>query len=165
MAEHRSDAEAPRPAGEFPQELFTPSIDRAALAGPPPWRVSSQFWVYFFGGVLSGGVIAYLNAKRLGVTGRPLHGIAALTAVGLVLSLLAAAVISTEESSSGVRLATRVVALVVGFLPAARLQRAHDRAAQLRGVEPASLWGAGAAAVIGLGAVQAILVAVVAGSA
>lgn len=165
MADHGSDPEPRRTADASSQELFTPSISRAAFSGPPPWRVTSQFWVYFFGGVLAGGVIAYLNAGRLGVTQRARQAIAALTGVGLVLTLVAAAVIPTEESSSGVRLATRVIALVIGYLPAARLQRTADRAGQLRGVEPAPLWGPGAAAVFGLGAVQAVLVSLIASSA
>lgn len=165
MADHGRDAEPRRTADGSSEDLFTPSISRAAFSGPPPWRVTSQFWVYFFGGVLAGGVIAYLNAGRLGATQRARQAIAALTALGLVLTLAGAALIPTEESSSGVRLATRVIALVIGYLPAARLQRTADRAGQLRGVEPSSLWGPGAAAVFGLGAAQAILVAVVASSA
>lgn len=140
--------------------LLTPSIT-SAPAGPAPWRVSSQFWVYFFGGVLAGGVIAYLNCARLGVSERGRQVVVASTAVGLVATLVAAAILPTDGSTSGLRLATRVIAVVLGFFVVARVQRTAERAAQVRGVEPSSLWAAGFTALFTAGLLQTVLVVVV----
>ena len=142
-------------------DLLTPSIAPATSTGPAPWRVSSQFWVYFFGGILAGGVIAYLNCIRLGVGDRERWIVVGSTAVGLVATLVAAAAIPTDESTSSVRLASRVIAVVLGYLVVARVQRTAERASQLRNVEPSSLWGPGFAALFTAGVVQAVLVAVV----
>lgn len=163
MTENRRDtdgaSDAPVPTGYG--ELLTPSISAAVRRGPAPWRVSSQFWVYFFGGVLAGGVIAYLNCARLGVSDRERWIVVASTATGLVATLVAAAVIPAADSTSSVRLASRVIAVVVGYLVVARVQRTAERASELRGMEPSSLWGPGFAALFTAGVLQAISVAVV----
>ena len=57
-----------------PDGLLRPSLQDAHLPGTHgprrPWRVGSQFFVAFFGGILPGALIAYLNGRRLGLLGR-----------------------------------------------------------------------------------------------
>ena len=161
MADPGSGAE-PQWARSAPDDdLFSPSIEERSGSGQRPWRVGSILWVYFFGGVLAGGVIAYLNSERLGAATRTRQVVVGLTALGLGLTLVAAALVPTGESPSSLRLASRVIAVVVGYVPVARLLRTPERAAQVRGVEPASLWGPGFAATLGLGLLQALLVTAV----
>ena len=77
---------------ERDDDLFSPSLrDRAAIpAGARPWRLSSQFYVAFFGGPLAAAAIGVVNGRRLGLgTGR-LVGIAA-AGVGALCLLIAAA--------------------------------------------------------------------------
>lgn len=119
-----------RDRGERSQldELLTPSIGdlpvRAADA-PKPWRLGSQVYVAFFGGVLAVTAIAILNARRLGLRGRPQAIMAAAGVVGLAGALLVASLLADERGST-VRIGARIVALAtcgVHYL----LQRRADR--------------------------------------
>lgn len=142
-------------------ELLRPTIGADIDLSARPWRLMSQAYVAFFGGVIATTVIAVLNARRLGV---PVNGRRQLLlsgGVGLVLAA-AAIVLLTDEltASSGTRLVIRVVA-VLTCLFQLRIQQPMDRAFQLRGTEYKSLWGPGIAAVIGCGLLELGLLALV----
>ncbi|HEX6096964.1 MAG TPA: hypothetical protein VF432_11620 [Thermoanaerobaculia bacterium] len=122
-------------------DLLQPSVAPAEKR-PFPWRVSSQFWVAFFGGIPAVTVIAFLNARRLGATARKQQGI--------VLSGVAAAVVfaglfawmQTMDASSRSmgRLAGRVLAVLL-YLVLAHIQREDDGRYQVfGGGQYASLW-------------------------
>lgn len=147
-------------------DLFSPTLQGRVgrRSGEKPWRLSSQFWVAFFGGVLAATVIAYLNGRRLGLPegrqrGILLTGAAALLAtVALSLILGAGDVGGAADRSvqSAVRLGGRVIA-VIAYLVFYRLQTAADHAYSFYSPEEdeyASLWKPGLAAVFGLGLAQ-----------
>jgi hypothetical protein len=144
----------------MPDELLRPTIGAGVDMSVRPWRLMSQAYVAFFGGVISTTVIAFLNARRLGVAPDKRRLILLAGAVGLIV---AAVVIALVDSStvSGVRVAIRVVA-VVTCLAQLRIQRPMDRAFQLRGQDYRSLWLPGLAAVVGGGIAEALLLAAVA---
>ena len=139
------------------QRAHTPSIDR-------PWRLGSQVYVAFFGGVLAVTAIAILNARRLGMAGRSLWLMSAVGAVGLAGALTVVALIGDSGSSS--RVPARIVALAacgVLFL----LQRRADRVYHYhaRADDPYdSLLGPGLIACFTVGVLEAILLVVVRGA-
>ncbi len=51
----------------MPDELLRPTIGAGVDMSVRPWRPMSQTYVAFFGGVIASTVIAFLNARRLGV--------------------------------------------------------------------------------------------------
>ncbi|MFF0341224.1 hypothetical protein [Kribbella sp. NPDC004875] len=141
----------------MPDELLRPTIGAGVDMSVRPWRLMSQTYVAFFGGVLASTVVAYLNSGRLGVDAAKrrlilLTGLVGLAAVIAVFALFD----SDADVTSGLRVSTRVVA-VLCFLVQLRLQRPMDRAFQLRGTDYGSLWGVGIAATIG-GAVAETLI-------
>lgn len=145
----------------MPDELLRPTIGADVDLSVRPWRLMSQAYVAFFGGVIAATVIAWLNARRLGVpvSGRRLILLSGLG--GLVLAAVALVLLTDEvTASSGTRMAIRVVA-VVTCLVQLRIQQPMDRAFQLRGSEYKSLWGPGLAAVIGCGLLEVALLALV----
>ncbi|GAB2600049.1 hypothetical protein [Kribbella endophytica] len=142
-------------------ELLRPTITANVDLSVRPWRLMSQAYVAFFGGVLAVTVIAFLNARRLGVDAARQRQILAVGVVALVVSAAVVVFLTDDDASSGLRIATRVVA-VVCCLVQLRIQRPMDRAFQLRGTDYKSLWGPGIAAVIGLGLVELLLLAVLA---
>lgn len=150
-------------------DLFSPTLqDRPAAMDRDklPWRLASQFWVAFFGGVLAVTAIAYLNAKRLGVGRERLHMIiiggvvAFVVLMGFSVFYLVYSYVP-EERSRSISQVTRVVARVAAvllFLVQYRIQTPADRAYQTFGKgEYASLWKPGLAAVFGLGILQAVI--------
>jgi len=141
----------------MPDELLRPTIGTPVDLSVRPWRLMSQTYVAFFGGVIASTVIAFLNARRLGVDAVKrrlilLTGLFGLVAVGAVFVLLD----GDDDMTSGIRVGTRVVA-VLCCLVQLRLQRPMDRAFQLRGTDYGSLWGAGIAAAVG-GAIAELFV-------
>jgi hypothetical protein len=141
-------------------ELLRPTIGAGVDLSVRPWRLMSQTYVAFFGGVISTTVIAFLNARRLGVAPDKRR----LILLAGLLGLIVAAVVSMFVDGSGtdgIRVAIRVVA-VVTCLAQLKFQRPMDRAFQLRGQDYRSLWGPGIAAVIGGGVVEALLLVAVA---
>jgi hypothetical protein len=142
-------------------ELLRPTITANVDLSVRPWRLMSQAYVAFFGGVLAVTLIAFLNARRLGVDAARQRQILAVGVVALVVSAAVVVFLTDDEASSGLRIATRVVA-VLCCLVQLRIQRPMDRAFQLRGTDYKSLWGPGIAAVIGLGIVELVLLAVLA---
>jgi len=145
----------------MPDELLRPTIGADVDLSVRPWRLMSQAYVAFFGGVIATTVIAFLNARRLGVVASKRRLIVALGAVGLVVAAVVLTFLTDDTStSSGIRVAIRVVA-VATCLAQLRIQQPMDRAFQLRSSEYASLWGPGIAAVIGGGLVEVVLLAIV----
>ncbi|GAA1601241.1 hypothetical protein GCM10009804_67300 [Kribbella hippodromi] len=143
----------------MPDDLLRPTIGTGVDLTVRPWRLMSQTYVAFFGGVIASTVVAYLNAGRLGVDAAKrrlilLSGLGGLAAVIGIVALLADDTGVTTE----LRVLTRVVA-VVCCMAQLRLQRPMDRAFQLRGSEYRSLWVVGVAATIG-GALVEILILV-----
>ena len=92
--------------------------------GGLPWRLGSQVYVAFFGGVLAVTTIAYLNARRLGLQGRALGLIVGVGAAGLAATI--AAVVLIDGDSSATRLPARVCALAA-FGLMYLIQRQADR--------------------------------------
>jgi hypothetical protein len=106
-----------------------------------PWRVSSQFWVAFFGGVPAVTAIAFLNARRLGATGRKQGWIllAAVAAVFVYVALFAA-MRAMDGAPQLMRIAGRAVAVAL-YLVLAQIQREDDGRHQVFGSgQYASLW-------------------------
>jgi|SRR5215207_3532430 len=144
----------------MPDELLRPTIGAGVDMSARPWRLVSQTYVAFFGGVIAATVIAFLNSRRLGVPSDRRRLILVVGAIGLVLAAVVITLLA-DETSSGIRVAIRLVA-VLACLAQLRIQQPMDRAFQLRGSEYGSLWGPGIAAVIGLGLLEALLLAMVA---
>jgi hypothetical protein len=138
-------------------DLFEPTIRMPQRTGSPPWRLSSQGYVAFFGGVIAGATVALLNARRLGVAARDQLVIVAASVFGLLVAF--SIMVAWDPDRSGqLRMVDRLVAVVV-YLAHARIQRPADRSFQLRGGEHASLWLPGLAMVIGCGVAEALLIA------
>jgi predicted MFS family arabinose efflux permease len=145
----------------MPDELLRPTIRTDVDLSVRPWRLMSQTYVAFFGGVIAVTVIAFINARRLGVDQAKRRLILLAGGLGLIAAAVVITVLTDDGTSSGLRIAIRVVA-VVCCLILLRIQQPMDRAFQLRGVDHGSLWGPGIAAVIGGGVLEAILLAIVA---
>ncbi|HEX8205027.1 MAG TPA: hypothetical protein VF587_03095 [Solirubrobacteraceae bacterium] len=136
-------------------DLLTPSLDDHA-APPPgrrPWRLSSQFYVAFFGGVLAVTAIAFVNAGRLRADQRRRLLILGSGVLGLAAGIVAAVAGHDSLDASDLRLIERGIALVTcGAMYL--IQRTPDRLHHYfgRGSTPDeeydSLVGPGIAAVI-----------------
>lgn len=111
-------------------DLLSPSLQEhvpRARDAAKPWRLGSQVYVAFFGGVLAATLIAVLNARRLRMPRRETLKILAAAALGLVgLEVLAYVVGSADETGQGVRVAMRVLALAAWGLMYL-VQRPYDR--------------------------------------
>lgn len=121
-------------------DLLRPTVEPAPQRRLP-WRVSSQFWVAFFGGVPAVTVIAFLNARRLGTSTRK-QGIMLFAGVVACLGYVALAVglKSASASNSIMRIAGRAVAIVL-YLVLAQLQAEDDGRHQVFGSgQYAPLW-------------------------
>ena len=124
-------------------DLLQPTVT-AAKPRPLPWRLSSQFWVAFFGGVPAVTAIAFLNARRLGVDAAKRRWVllAGMVAFAVTIALMTWLGVMKEHRST-TRIVVRVVAVLLFFV-LARLQRDEDGRHQVFGSgEYASLWGAG----------------------
>ncbi|NEA32707.1 hypothetical protein [Streptomyces sp. SID13031] len=145
----------------MPDDLLRPTIGADVDLSVRPWRLMSQAYVAFFGGVIATTVIASLNARRLGVPASGRRLILLTGFAGLVLAAVAIALLTDEvTASSGTRVVIRVIAILT-CLVQLRFQQPMDRAFQLRGTEYKSLWGPGLAAVIGCGLLEVVLLALV----
>jgi hypothetical protein len=146
----------------MPDELLRPTIGAGVDLSVRPWRLMSQTYVAFFGGVIASTAIAFLNARRLGVDAAKRRLILLTGAGGLVAVIAVFSLLNTDGSvTSGLRVAIRAVA-VVCCLVQLRIQRPMDRAFQLRGVDYASLWGPGIAVTIGGAVAEALILLLVA---
>jgi hypothetical protein len=121
-------------------ELLRPTVAEAPKRRLP-WRVASQFWVAFFGGIPAVTAIAFFNARRLGSSGRRqqwivLAGLAALAAFVALYAWLR----GTDDGLRTMRIVSRVLAVVL-FLVLARIQREDDGRHQVFGSgQYAPLW-------------------------
>lgn len=142
-------------------DLLTPTLtgQRAPQReGGLPWRLGSQVYVAFFGGVMAVTAIAYYNARRLGLKGKALALILVTGAVGLVAALVAVGLIGGEGSAA--RLPARVVALAaygVLYLIQRRADRIYHYHSRLD--DPyESLFRPGLIAVFSVGILEAVLI-------
>jgi hypothetical protein len=151
------------------EELFTPTLQQyynpSASMKKRAWRLRSQFWVAFFGGVLPCVVISLINGRRLNLPARQLRWMIVLGIIGI------AAIIATgygfafmnmpplwAENRSGFKLANRAIALLV-YILCYQFQKQADRIYSFyNGESYDSLWTPGLIAVIGLGLLQNALV-------
>jgi len=152
----------------MPDELLRPTIGDGVDLSVRPWRLKSQLYVAFFGGVLAATVIAYLNARRLGVDAAKQRLILLTGAAGLVVSTVVFIVLedllgADDPYAAVANIAATVTAMVCSLIQQ-RFQRLMDRAFQLRGVDYRSLWKAGIAATIGGAIVEALIVYLVDGA-
>ncbi|MGZ5442910.1 MAG: hypothetical protein ACXW31_07540 [Thermoanaerobaculia bacterium] len=130
-------------------DLLRPTVAASVRKGPLPWRVSSQFWVAFFGGIPAVTAIAFLNARRLGASARRQQWIllAGLVAVAAFIALFAW-IRGMEDGARTMRIVGRVLAVVL-FLVLARIQREDDGRHRVFGSgEYASLWLPGVLATV-----------------
>lgn len=144
----------------MPDELLRPTIGAPVDLSVRPWRLMSQTYVAFFGGVIAATTIAFLNARRLGVDAAKRRLILLTGAVGLLVSIVVVFSVNlgADDPYSAVpNVATTAVALVTSYVQQ-KIQRPMDRAVQLRGIEYRPLWGPGIAAAIGGMAVQTLIV-------
>lgn len=135
-------------------DLFRPTIAAEPRArSSPPWRPQSIFYPAFFGGALAATVLGVLNGRRLAL--RP---VALLAIVATGIAAVVARTIATYlvQTGSG-RIFGSAAGLVV-WLVIMALQRRPFRLFRYPDREPASLVGAGFAAVIGCGIVEALIV-------
>ncbi|TDW86460.1 MULTISPECIES: hypothetical protein [Kribbella] len=141
----------------MPDELLRPTVGAGLDMSARPWRLLSQTYVAFFGGVLASTAVAFLNAGRLGVDAAKRRLILLTGLVGL-LAVIGVFVLLYDDAgvTSGLRVSIRVVA-VLCCLVQLRLQRPMDRAFQLRGADYGSLWGWGIAVTIGGAIAEALI--------
>jgi hypothetical protein len=141
----------------MPDELLRPTIGADVDLSVRPWRLMSQAYVAFFGGVIAVTMIAWLNARRLGVPARGrwlilLSGLGGFGLGAVVLQLLTDEVTIVSET----RVVIRVIA-VLTCLVQLRIQQPMDRAFQLRGAQYKSLWLPGLAAIVVGGVLEVVL--------
>lgn len=138
-------------------ELLQPTLAEyrpPGAGGPPPWQLWSQFYVAFLGGPLAATAVAWLNSKRLGLDAKRRRLILAIGLAGSVAAAAAAGYYSIgagRESLRAIRIGVRAAALLL-FGCFYAMQKSADRLYQVnsRPVPAfASLWGPGAAIVIG----------------
>jgi hypothetical protein len=152
------------------EDLLTPTLQgHLPRTGVRPWRLGSQVYVAFFGGVLGVTAIALMNAGMLHAPARVRAGILAIGAAGFAAVLAAAVLLLGGDSApDGARIPLTLVGVVAWggmFL----LQRPYDRIYATFSRESdedelyESLLGPGIAAVIAGFLVQGIIVAAVAG--
>lgn len=152
------------------EDLLRPTLqEHLPRTGVRPWRLGSQVYVAFFGGVLAVTAIAFLNAGMLHTPARVRAGILAFGAAGLTaVIVLAAVLLGGDDVPSGARTALTFVGVLAWggmFL----LQRPYDRvyATFSREKDPdeqyESLIGAGLVAVVLGFFVQITIVTAVAG--
>ena len=135
-------------------ELLQPTVTPVERSGYKPWRVQSQFWVAFFGGIVAVTAVAFINSGHLGMSARSRGAILAAGAAALAV-WVALAVWLVDENAQNLRIAGRILAVVL-FLVLARMQRPADARYQLFGAgEYAALWGVGIPASIIGGLAQA----------
>jgi hypothetical protein len=153
-------------AVEHDDDLFAPALEgrrrRVLEEGERPWRLSSQFYVAFFGGSLAVATIAWFNAERLGVDRAKKRLIPLVGLGGLVATIAVIEILGGGEFGSSQRILGRVVALAAGGVLYG-LQVSADRVYHAYGEGDEeqlydSLWGPGLAATFGLGIVQALIV-------
>lgn len=142
-------------------ELLRPTISSAVDPAVRPWRLTTQAFVAFFGGVIAGTIIAWLNSGRLGVERSKRWLIAGTGVAGLAAVIAIYALVNADgERTSSLRILVRVIA-VLCILAQMRWQRPMDRAFQLRGTDYHSMWVLGPILVVVCAVAEALLLALV----
>ncbi|MFB6723286.1 hypothetical protein ACFCV3_24105 [Kribbella sp. NPDC056345] len=142
-------------------ELLRPTIADRVDPTVRPWRLNSQAYVAFFGGVIAATIIASLNARRLGLDRGKRWLIVAAGVVGLAAVIALYALLNDDgERTQSLRIVVRVIA-VLCILVQMRWQRPMDRAFQLRGTDYHSMWVLGPILVVVCAIVEALLLALV----
>ena len=140
-------------------ELLRPTVAPEVPKGRLPWRVSSQFWVAFFGGIPAVTGIAFFNARRLGASARKQQWIVAagLAATAAFVALYAW-LRGTDDAPRTMRIVGRVLAVAL-FLVLARIQRDDDGRHQVFGSgQYAPLWIPGILAAVISGLLLIVIV-------
>jgi hypothetical protein len=148
-------------------DLLRPTISAEPLEPrKKPWRVQSQLWVAFFGGILAVTVIAIINARRLGIERqkRWLMATAGLIALGILFALwmrqpLADDFMAYARATRNFRFLGRFIAVALFLLLAWFQKRADAHHLVFATGDYASLWAAGVGASIGLGTLQSVAMA------
>ncbi|TDC17337.1 hypothetical protein [Kribbella albertanoniae] len=142
-------------------ELLRPTIGERVDPKVRPWRLNSQAYVAFFGGVIAATIIASLNARRLGLDRGKRWMIIGTGVVGLTAVIALYALLNDDgERTQSLRIVVRIVA-VLCILVQMRWQRPMDRAFQLRGTDYHSMWVLGPILVVVCAIVEALLLALV----
>ena len=153
-------------------DLLQPTV----TTNPPasrqkPWRIGSQVWIAFFGGILPVTVIAILNAQRLGIDKRKRWLMAAAGFVALVILgalwfrvPVKPSFITFAREARDMRIYGRVIAVAVFLLLAAMQKPAEARYMTFSDGEHASLWKAGFLATFFLGLLQNVALPLIAWS-
>ncbi len=147
--------------------LLTPSLADGGV-NEMPYSAGSFFWVSFFGGVFAAAWWFFINARRLGRVSHDALATAGAVAVGVVAVYVAAtwllpqveAETATRDLMRNVRLALRVVGLMVWFALSLR-HRPLIRAAEMSGRDYPSPWLPGIGVIIGASVINFGLVTVV----
>ena len=134
-------------------DLFRPTIEDRATVTSPPWRPQSILYPAFFGGPLAGTVLGLLNGRRLRLATGPMLAIAAAGAAAIVARFLVTSALDGRTSA-------RLIGATAGVARVGRrrsVQKRPFRVYEIGGGEPASLVGAGFAAAIGCGILEAVV--------
>jgi hypothetical protein len=155
----------PRDPSEYDDDLFAPSLTQSERHHPSegdrPWRLTSLFYVAFFGGPLAVGAIGYLNGKRLGLPGKRQGASLAIGVAGFLAALAVAVAFVDTEAGRGPRLMI-AVAGVAAFAGIRELQKDADRLYAVKlddEVAYDSLWAPGFAAVLVFGIFSVVVLA------
>jgi hypothetical protein len=104
-------------------DLLRPTLTRPQTVQTPPFRVSSMGYVAFFGGVLAVTIVALVNARRLNLTTRAQALMVGAAAAAIAGELIAAGLISGDQSPRLVRTLAALAAFGVFYW----LQRSPER--------------------------------------
>jgi len=168
MPEHHTSQIPPHLAHDEDTELFSPSLQDYQPLGkasrPQPWRLQSQIWIAFFGGVIPFTLIAYLNAKRLELPKHRLQQIVGLGVIGFITVIGVDYLfgitddMSVRQATTSMRLTGRAVALLM-YVLVHRMQNSADRTyAWVSDDSYSSLWRFGLLVIVVLGTLQNLLV-------
>jgi hypothetical protein len=139
-------------------ELLRPTIATAVDPKVQPWRLNSQAYVAFFGGVVGATIIAWLNSGRLGLERGKRWLIVGTGAVGLAGVLALYTFVGEDgDDPEALPILARLIA-VLCILVQMRWQRPMDRAFQLRGGEYHSMWVLGPILTIAGAIIEGLLI-------
>jgi hypothetical protein len=103
--------------------LLRPTLTDAPAVSKPPFRVSSQGYVAFFGGVLAVTIVALVNARRLNLTLKTQALMAGAATLAVAGELIAASLISGDHTPRLIRTLAALAAFGVFYW----LQRSPER--------------------------------------
>ncbi len=151
------------------QDLLTPSLQgydhHSGDRRNKPWRLTSQLWAAFLGGVLSYTVIAYVNGKNLRMSRSRQFATLLVGVMGFITMIPLSYFLAMAKLPAGwagnseiVTIFNRAWALSV-YTIIYQIQKPADRIYHFMNEgEYASFWVPGLAAIIGLGLLQNAIV-------